>query len=235
VSLKTILWLSVLLLLALSGAFYWKFENDFSFRYSLTRGSRNMRSQSTEPYDIALRIGHKNNINFADGVPPKEWLLRLPRNYVVSEIGTNGAVRKAQLLINDQDKIDSSKRYFSITVNALAGLDGNTLPPPYGKLSNEIVNRFFSVTLENELYQVRGPDLCVPQDRKKDILEPLGFPGFTNRPCDRSNLRCGIDLHLSGWKVRLAVTKDLFSTPDNACALARRFLDQHTIRRDEIK
>jgi hypothetical protein len=234
VSLKTILWLSVLLLLALSGAFYWKFETDYSFRYSLTRGSRNMRSQSSEPYDIALRTSEKSNIDFAEGVPPKEWLLRMPRNYVVSETGTNGAVRKSELLDTDQNKIDADNRYYSVSLYATVSQDGKIFTPRDQKARGPLAVRSIKFHLINDqaLRPIAQDDLCVPQNRRTDILEPRGFNGARNEPCDTPF--CEIRTHMSGWDVRLSVTKDLFSSPDSACAIARGFLELHTIRRDDL-
>jgi hypothetical protein len=218
-------WICVPTLL-LVGAYFWVTTNK-NLMWALTRGSVNRTSTSTEPYDVILRIASKDNIAFPDGVPPKEWVLRLPRNYVTVENGKNGSVHIAG---------GPDETYYSVGFDANVGADGMSFTPSVGKTKDQLVIRSMLLRLRNDEANpiTAVNDLCLPQDKNEEILRPLGRDGY-NRDCTKENLRCDIEMQIDGWWLDIGVTQDLYKDPVQTCALARTFLETHTIKRDDLR
>jgi hypothetical protein len=208
------------------GAYWWVTSNK-ELMWALTRGSVSKTSSSTAPYEVALRLARKDGIPFADGVPAKEWILRLPRTYVTREIGTNGLVFWKT----------EEERLYIVSMDLNVEPDGKSFTSTFGKSRDRLINRSMLFNLRNDEANnlIAENDLCVPDSREKDILGPLGYIGANNNTCGEYVARCSIRMHLSGWYVRLGVSKDLYANPDKACALARKFLDQYTIKRDDLR
>jgi hypothetical protein len=217
--------MAAMVLIALAVGAYWWVTSNKELMWALTRGSVNKTSSSTAPYDVALRIAHKAGIPFGDDVPAKEWILRLPRNYVTREMGKNGSVFRM-----------ADNRYF-VTLQTNVATDGQAFTPSVGKPADQLIIRSMFIHLQNDEANelIAKNDLCVPSNKEKDILGPLGYTGARNNPCGESILRCTIQMQLNGWSVELGVTKDLYVDPNQACALARKFLDQYTVKRDELR
>jgi hypothetical protein len=220
--------IAAMVLVALAAGAYWWVTSNKELMWALTRGSVNMTSNRTTPYEVALRIASKQNIPFEEGSSPKEWILRLPRNYVTVEQGTNGVVHIAN---------DDGDTYYSVGFDANVNADGQSFTPSVGKSKEQQAIRSILFSLRNDEANPRIAkyDLCVPDNKEKDILEPLGYIGASNNPCSEYIMRCSIRMQMSGWWVQLGVSKDLYKNSDKACALARRFLDQYTIKRDELR
>jgi hypothetical protein len=219
---------SAVILVAIAVGAYWWVTSNKELMWALTRGSVDKTSSSTASYEVALRTASKRNIAFEEGTPPKEWILRLPRNYVTVEQGTNGVVHVAN---------DDGNTYFSVGFDTSVDPDTQLFSPSAGKSRDQLVSKSMVFGLRNDEANnlIAENDLCVPNSREKDILGPLGYTGARNSPCSESIPRCPIRMHMNGWYVRLSVSKDLYSNPDNACALARKFLNQYTVKRDELR
>lgn len=220
---RIIAWSCVLALL-LVGAYFWVTTNK-ELMWALTRGSVNRTSTSTAPYEVALRLARKDGVPFAEGVPPKEWILNLPRTYVTSEMGKNGSVFR------------TDERQFFVDMDINVEPDGKSFTPSVGKPRDQLIVRSMLLRLRNDEAnpKIGKNDLCVPGNKEKEILGPLGYIGARNNPCKDSDLRCTINMQMSGWFVQMGVTKDLYFNPDQTCESARRFLDQYTVRRDDLR
>jgi hypothetical protein len=216
--------IAAMVLVAPAAGAYWWVTSNKELMWALTRGSVNKTSSSTAPYEVALRLARKDGIPFADGVPAKEWILRLPRTFVTREMGANGSIFRT----------DERQYFVDIDLNVEA--DGQSFKPSVGQTSDQLVIRSLQLSLRNDdaLKPIRQYNLCVPQDKNEEILRPHGEYGY-NRVCSDRDLRCQIDMHVDGWWLNVAVTQDLYANPDKACALARKFLDQHTVKRDELR
>lgn len=181
-------------------------------------------STSMEPYDIVLRLQPKDN----DGrSQPWEWHLRFPRAFVTSESGTNGVTYG-----RSRDGGD----HYNVDVQALVSEDGKTFIPAGGQPIEKQKARSLVIHLRNgsALLPIQEYNLCVPQDLEGTILKSHGDSIWQDSPCYQQELRCRISMHLDGWSVDFAATKDLYSNPDNACRLTRQLLDSYTVRRDEV-
>jgi hypothetical protein len=209
-----------------AGAYRWVTSNR-ELMWALTRGSVNKTSSSIAPYEVALRLARKGGIPFEDGVPAKEWILKIPRAYVTSEIGTNGFVFRS----------DKEERRYFVNLDLNVESDGKSFTPASGKPRDRVHNRSMLFNLRNDEANnlIAENDLCVPDSKEKDILGPLGYIGARNNPCSEYAARCPIRMQLNGWSVQLAVSKDFYSKPDEACATARAFLNQYTVKREELR
>ena len=76
---------------------------------------------------------------------------------------------------------------------------------------------------------------CVPQERWNEALSKVGPAGNYEDPCTERDFRCRIEVPVDGWDVTVSVTRDLYSSPDHICGLARQFLDRYTVKRDNIE
>jgi hypothetical protein len=219
--------IAAMVLVALAAGAYWWVTSNKELMWALTRGVVNKTSGSTAPYEVALRMARKGGIPFEDGVPAKEWILKIPRTYVTSEIGTNGFVFRTD---------EEERRYF-VSFDLNVEPDGKSFTSSFGKPRDRVHNRSMLFNLQNDEANnlIAENDLCVPDSKEKDILGPLGYIGARNNPCSEYAARCPIRMQLNGWSVQLAVSKDLYANPDKACALARKFLDQYTIKRDDLR
>jgi hypothetical protein len=214
-------------LVALAVGAYWWVTSNKELMWALTRGSANKTSSSTEPYEVALRIASRNGLPFPEGEKTREWILRIPRTFVTRENGTNGVV--------DQSA-GSDEDYYSTSIALNVDEDGISFTPSVGKTRDQLVLRSIIVRLRNAEASIplRTFDLCVPQDKDEEILKSFGYRGYS-RSCSDIDLRCEIATHIDGWWLNIAVTQDLYANPNQACAFARMFLDQHTIKRDDLR
>jgi flagellar basal body-associated protein FliL len=219
--------MAAMVLIALAVGAYWWVTSNKELMWALTRGSVNKTSSNTAPYEVALRLAQKDGIPFVDGIPAKEWILRLPRTFVTREIGTNGFVFW---------KTEEERRYF-VFIDLNVEPNGEVFTTSVGRSRDRLISRSMLFNLRNDEAnpKIAKHDLCVPDNREKDILGPLGYIGASNNPCSEYIPRCPIRMQMSGWSVDLAVSKDLYSNPDQACALARKFLDKYTVIRDELR
>jgi hypothetical protein len=220
--------IAAMVLVAPAAGAYWWVTSNKELVWALTRGDVNKTSSSTRPYEIGLRVGNKGNILFEEGTPPKEWILHLPRNYVTREHGSNGDVEIPN---------DDGESYFSVNLDVNVDPEKQTFTPSVGKTRDQLKTRSMIFSLRNHeaLDLIADNDLCVPRNKEKDILGPLGYIGARNNPCHEAMLYCRISMHMNGWYAELGVTRDLYENPEKACALARKFLDQYTIKRDELR
>lgn len=185
-------------------------------------------SLSTRPHDVTLRVASKAGKLLDESAPPMEWALRLPRTYVTREFGTKGAVYRRNIEGGD---------FYTVSFQALFSEDGKTFTPTAGKPRNEQFIRSMILKLRNReaTPEIRSFDACVPDHLRKVILEARGFKSVFNGNCYERDRRCLIDMHMDGWDVDLTVSRELYASPEVACGLARKFLQQYTLRRDDIR
>ena len=189
------------------------------------------RSSSMEGYEISLKTAHPIGWKSGDPEDVHEWLLSVPRAFVVSKTGSNGSIRFSST---------ENAEHFSIRIRARLGKDSESLKPvPVDQHSH--LPRTISILLVNQFAWeiIAKHDACVPEtDIEKTIskLEPLGV-GFKlrNRDCfGPGGKLCGIQMHLDGWGFSASVTEDIYSQPKLICSAVKEFLNKHTIKRDRL-
>jgi hypothetical protein len=198
-----------------------------TFKHIMPGGS-DMTSTSMEPYDIELVTAIKGGKPLSNNEKPFVWQLRLPRAFIISEMGSNDLVYK---------QLNDGNDYHSVSLSADLSPNGQNFIPTATQLPNETISKSFVIHLRNT-----GPGPlslnyphCVPQHLQKELLGPLGYVGAHDNQCNEKSLRCSIDIYSSGWNITFAVTHDLYADPENACRIAANFLEKYTIHRDEIK
>ena len=222
---KKSVWIIALLFCA--GIVWWAQVYNDLWRHIMP-GTFTRLSTSSARYDITLRVASKGGKLLDEGVPPMEWKLRLPRKFVTSEIGTNGVTYRRTPGGGDEYFVD-----FQVLVSE----DGKTFIPTAGKSPKEqrVRSMIFHMRNKSAIPAIRDHVSCVPEHMRKIILEAKGFKPSFNGNCYEQSLRCTIDMHVDGWDIDLAVTKELYATPEIACGLARQFLQEHTVKRDDIR
>ena len=185
-------------------------------------------STSMEPYDVVLRAATKGGKLLDSSARPMEWAIRLPRTYVTSELGDNGATYRRTSGGGDEYFLD-----FQVNISA----DGQTFVPTAGRPPEDqkVRSMIFHIRNAEAIPSIRNYESCVPQHLRNTILERRGSKLWRNEECTDRGLRCQVWTHVDGWMVNLAVTKDLYADPGNACRLARKFLDTYTVKRDDVR
>jgi hypothetical protein len=206
----------IIALLLSAGVFWWVQSYSTLWRHIMP-GISSRGSLSTKPYNVTLRVASKAGKLLDESASPMEWALRLPRTYVTREFGTKGAVYRRKIKGGD---------FYTVSFQTLVSEDGKTFIPTAMIL--KIRNR-------EATPEIRSFDACVPDHMRKVILEARGFKSIFNGYCYERDRRCLIDMHMDGWDVDLVVSKELYATPEVTCGLARQFLQQYTVRRDDIR
>jgi hypothetical protein len=214
--------------LAIGSGLLWIVQNYLELWRHIMPGSSSMVTTSMESYDVVLRVASKGGKLLDESAASKEWTLRLPRAYVTRELGTNGVVYRRTNGGGDEYFLD-----FQTNISE----DGQTIIPTAGRTAKEqkVRSLIFDVSNREAIPSIRNYESCVPQHLQKTILEPRGDKMWKNIDCIERDLRCQIRMQVDGWKVDLAVTKELYVNPDSTCQLARQFLDKYTIKRDDIR
>jgi hypothetical protein len=198
-----------------------------TFKHIMPGGS-DMTSTSMEPYDIELVTAIKGGKPLSNNEKPFVWQLRLPRAFVISEMGSNDQIYK---------HLEDGGDHHFVSFSADLSADGHDFVPTAIQPHNEPIRNSFVFQLRNDAPGPRSQNYpyCVPQHLQKELLGPLGYVGAHDNLCSDKSLRCSIDIYSSGWDITFAVTHDLYADPENACRLATNFLEKYTIHRDEIK
>ena len=226
---KNVVWaLAATFGVAVLVASFWLFGAVSSTFRHIMPGGGSMVSTSMEPYDIELVTAIKGGKPLSKDDKPFVWQLRLPRAFIISEMGSNDYVYK---------NLEDGSDYHSVSFSADLSSDGQNFVPTITQSHSGVIRNSFVIHLTND---VTGPlsknfPRCVPQHLQKELLGPLGYVGAHDNPCSEKSLRCSIDIYSSGWDITFAVTHDLYADPENACRLATSFLEKYTIHRDEIK
>lgn len=187
-------------------------------------------STSLEPYEIALRSRHLNYKKLPDDAPPVEWIIKLPRAFVVKEFGSNGVAS------------DGGKKgtFYSVNIYGVASKDRKTAEPATLAYNKAVERDFIGITLENSGREpeIRKKNLCITQ---VDLSVMTATTNGTDEPyipklCGKGNPRCLIETHYQGWSMRILVAQDSewYRNPTQACTFAKDFLKQHTIKIDAL-
>lgn len=187
-------------------------------------------STSLEPYEIALRSRQLNYKQLPDDVAPVEWIIKLPRAFVVKEFGSNGVASDA----------GKEGTYYSVNIHGVASKDRKTAEPAMLVYNKAVEKDFIGIKLHNSSNEpeIRKNNLCITQ---VDLSVMTATTNGTDEPyipklCGKGNPRCLIETHYQGWGMRILVAQDSewYRKPVQACTFAKDFLKQHTIKIDAL-
>jgi hypothetical protein len=182
-------------------------------------GSPNAVSKSMELTDLKFRTYFgPERANRTEG-SVYEWRLRLPRAYIVNEIGMD----------DDISGPGSGAENETHTAYLAAELD-----PKTGQLAPEVLAPKYSAGtyLGIDMENTRAPSILV---RENECLRDVDFGPLVGSnggfKCLKSDVRCRVYTHYHKWALLLIVPKDttLYTEPARACSLAAKFLDQYTL------
>ena len=216
------LFLFLLLMPVIGAGFYW-LALEWSIIHAYIFGSDKNFSKSAKTKDLKfIKSGkHKDN-NGEDIFTKKEWLLRIPNNYIISTLGRNGT------------SIFSKKENFSVILSATINPLNYKIKPE--KLSNhdEIKNNMLSIYLKNNYSIIKREDdnACIPKDPKlhHDLNIEINHKNkntYLYRECRLPN--CQIFLNYNGWDVSFTLNKREQINYKKYCPVVREFLDKYTI------
>jgi hypothetical protein len=184
-------------------------------------------STSMEPYEIVLSSRLVDGRLLPDDVPPVEWILKLPRAFIVKEFGTPGTV----------DGVSKTNSFYSVYIHANVDAQTKQVAPAIFASNKSATTTFLGIELQNNGAQteVIRHDLCLPLDDLARFIESKG--GGTapaNKLCLDSNRSCWVQTHYQGWDLRLLVEKksEFYRTPETACEFAKEFLAKNQIKID---
>jgi hypothetical protein len=225
-------WVAVAALSAVAIGLIFLFRSYFQLFDHITPRSSMAPSTSMEPFEINLRAKRWNEKTQKEDEKIYEWNLAIPRAFVVDETGTNGALYTRDTHGDDFYHVRSQFQ--------LSDKDGDPVPMSLvqgkGRLPRIVmIGIANSVTRENA-WIVKN-DLCFRQDEGEEIAKSLGaeYGRGLNMKCDDRSPLCVIGMQLDGWTVDTYVAKDLYSDPKRVCKLAKKFLIQYTVKRDDIR
>jgi hypothetical protein len=202
------------------------------FSHIMPMGSANIAlSTSMEPYPLKFRSKvHDNQKGDLDQIV--EWSLSVPRAYVIDHKDQNGAVTHmvkeggyayfiddgyAQLAVHLMDDEKNIEPYSKMTAD-MKKFDDNTMVISFGA--------------GNEEWWLVKNDLCVPQDKRAEFSRKYDAGPGSNLDCFKTIKLCYFSTHLDGWGIKINVTKRLYGQPEKVCSLAKKFLNQYTVKRD---
>ena len=220
---------SVLIIaLVLSAGVFWWVQSYTTLWRHIMPGNSGRASLSTRPHDVILRVASKGGKLLDESLPPMEWKLRLPRTYVTRWLGTNGVTYR---------RTDGGGDEYFVSFQIKVSDGGDVFIPTAGLAAKDQKVRSIIFRMRNieAIPSIRSYESCIPQHLEETILEPRGDKMWNNVECIDRDLRCRIRTQVDGWRVDLAVTKDLYSNPENTCRLAKQFLNQYTLKRDDIR
>ncbi|MER9744507.1 hypothetical protein [Mesorhizobium sp. M0187] len=197
-------------------------------------GASRMISKSMEPYGVVLRTPFKGGKRLPPEAKPLEWRVVLPRAFVTIEIGTNGAIAPGGRRESRWYEWPARRTFF-IDFETVIDLKMDQLTPAVLSDPARLKDNFLNITLSNSsLYpRVKSDEYCIRDDDYDSSIVEDGIADQVH-PCS-STPRCGINTIVDGWDVRLIVSRAIYNQPQKMCAAARRFLLEHTIRRDSIR
>ena len=185
-------------------------------------------STSMEPFDISLKSkvydNQKGELNQI-----VEWKLKVPQAYVDDVQGKNGSERHL-VSTGAQDDFKAL-----LAVHVLA--DGQTLEP-YTMMAadqkkfddNTMVISVFNTDAD---WWITKNNLCVQQEQFGKASDNVGGPPFEFAgTCFPTIKFCKIYTHLDGWLVTINASKQLYAQPEKVCSLAKKFVNQYTLKRD---
>jgi hypothetical protein len=190
--------------------------NQFAMRITGS-GTNASPSTSMELYRVNLRYQMPAK---RVGEPSKllQWELDVPRAYVFDENGRNG-----EAYIPGR----GAETQYAIVLRILADSTLTKFAPDTITNSKSDGVRDFILFLGNSpsslktRYIVKN-DLCTSKD-------------ITISPCTERDYRCSVRFQVDGWVISGAVTRDLFQRPEQTCSMAKKFLNQYTIKRDDAQ
>jgi hypothetical protein len=220
---------TVVILCVLLGGGIWLVRGSMDlFSHIMPTGSANIAlSTSMEPFDISLKSkvydNQKGELNQI-----VEWKLKVPRAYVDDVQGKNGSVRHL-VSTGAQDGLK-----ILLAVHVLA--DGQTLEPYTMMAADQ--KKFDDSTMVIKVYNtdadwwIAKNDLCVQEEHRDDAAKKVGGPDQFNATCFPTIKFCTIYTHLDGWLLTINASKQLYAQPEKVCSLAKKFVNQFTVKRD---
>jgi hypothetical protein len=199
------------------------------FTHITPSGSTNIAlSTNMEPFDIALKSKVYDNAK-GDINQTVEWDLKLPRAYVDDVQGKNGSVRHL-VSTGAQDDLK-----VLLAVHVLA--DGQTLEPYTMMAADQ--KKFDDNTMVISLFNtdadwwIAKNNLCVQQEQFGKASDNVGGPPYEFAgTCFPTIKFCKVYTHLDGWLVTINASKQLYAQPEKVCSLAKKFVNQYTLKRD---
>jgi hypothetical protein len=184
-------------------------------------------STSLEPYEIALRAQEVNYKPLRKDAPPVEWIIKIPRAFVVKEFGING----------DPYNSDGEGSFYSVYLDGVIGKDKTAITPAVLASNKSVKNSFMRIKLENtvSLREIFDSDLCIDQDDLNEMIKKAGGSGPV-APFTYCGTKCTIETHYRGWEMRITVAKDSewHRNPQQACTIAKDFLIRNTVKIDAL-
>lgn len=185
-------------------------------------------SSSMKPYEISLRtahpIGWDRDVDTSDKI--YEWKLAVPRAFVFDEVGSNGAI--------DNYKDAKNNQYFPKLRGELDS-DMKTLKPfPLGK--RKYGEQHMSMHLRNSRtsFWEAKYNSCIPQHLVATVAEQYDFDASSIK-CREASKLCSVAMQIDGWFVEAFVTKKLYAQPELVCEVTKDFLQQYTVKRDDLR
>lgn len=199
------------------------------FSHITPMGSSNIAlSTNMEPFDISLKTKVWDNIKKGELDKPIEWDIRVPRAYVDDVQGKNGSVRHL-VSTGAQDDFKAL-----LAVHVLA--DGQTLEPYTMMAADQ--KKFDDNTMVISVYNtypdwwIAKNDLCVQEEHLGEAAEKYARTVDLDHTCFKTIKFCTIYTQLDGWLLTINASKQLYAQPEKVCSLAKKFVNQYTLKRD---
>jgi hypothetical protein len=221
---------TVVILCVLLGGGIWLVRGSMDlFSHIMPTGSANIAlSTSMEPFDISLKTKVWDNIKKGELEKPIDWDIRIPRAYVDDVQGKNGSVRH----LTETGAQDNFKSLLAVHVLA----DGQTLEPYTMMAADQ--KKFDDNTMVISVYNtypdwwIAKNDLCVQEEHLGEAAEKYAGTVGLDHTCFKTIKFCTIYTQLDGWLVTINASKQLYAQPEKVCSLAKKFVNQYTLKRD---
>jgi hypothetical protein len=182
-------------------------------------------SQGIQMYELRFRTSAKDVTPLeAESLPRKEWILNIPRAYVVSTAGESGAYGPDDSFIARLEIVFDP----NFKIPAPLGIASKTSFPA-SSVHVKLINLAFPTTISKV-------DYCVREDDYPDFLKKHGSEYPPKPQCRNSSRRCLVHADMDGWPVDIYLPKSVyFADPQPVCRAVEAFLDKYTTRRDSVK
>jgi hypothetical protein len=216
--------LALIVLACAMGGLFWLLSGFGRLSASIFGGSSTGLSNSMELFELRFRTSAKDVTPLeADSLPRKEWILNIPRAFVVSTIGDNGAYGPDDSFFARLELVFDPK---TETVTPLTMANKSNFP-----------SKSVNVKLENgaNMSALSKVDYCVRYDDLFAFMTKFESDYPFGGECDSKSPRCEVFANLDGWPIRIHMPRYLyFSDPQPVCRMVEAFLVKHTTRRDIV-
>ncbi len=219
------LWVALIVVAFAISGLYWIISGVGRLSRSIVGGSSIGLSNSMELYELRFGTSAKDVTPLeAESLPRKEWILNIPRAYVVDTTGANGAHGP------DESFLASLEIVLDPSLKTLAPLSkANKTSFPASSVRVKLMNEAFPSAISKV-------DYCVREDDYPDFLKKNGSKIWPRSQCLDFTRRCLVYANMDGWPVDIYLPKSVyFADPQPVCRAVEAFLDKHTTRRDSVK